>query len=324
MTEAVSLYPWLQAPWQRLMQLHQQQRLPHAQLITGQQGTGKLDLARHLGKTLLCKQPTEQGACHHCDACRLFEAGTHPDYYYLAPEDRDKAIKVDEIRELSRALALTSQYGGYKVAVMAMADNMNVNAANSLLKTLEEPVKDTLIILVSDRPFALPATIRSRCQVISIARPDETVAREWLESRGIPSPEQLLQLANGGPLLALQLADDNLVALRQDFLKAMNADRLSVSRTADTFAKAPAELMLHWFYDWVCDCINLRMQSGQGIINQDQSRQLQKLASGMQATALYSLLDLVLRYLQLKRHPLNQQMLWEDLLIHWQEARNSA
>jgi len=306
------------------MQMQQQQRLPHAQLIAGQQGTGKRDLAERLAKTLLCRTPSEQGPCNHCDSCHLFAAGTHPDYFYLEPEERNKAIKVDDIRELTRSLALTSQYGGYKVAVIAMADNMNVNAANSLLKTLEEPVKDTLMILVSDRPFALPATIRSRCQVIAIPLPEETVAIEWLGEQQVSAPEQLLQLANGAPLLALQLAQEELMSLRSDFVKAMNASRMSVTRTAEAFSRAPAELLLHWFYDWVCDCINLNMASGQRIINQDQQNQLQKIASQVQPAGLYALLDKVLYYIRLKRHPLNQQMLWEDLLINWQEARNSA
>ena len=120
-------YSWQNRQWQQLQAQIKEQRLPHAILLAGQNGLGKLDFANQLAAGLLCRSPDDKGhACGQCDACKLLAAGTHPDYLLVAPEAEDKAIKVDDVRELCRTLSLTSQDGGYTVAVMAFADNMNI------------------------------------------------------------------------------------------------------------------------------------------------------------------------------------------------------
>ena len=139
--------PWLQAPWQTLMEAIDQDRVAHALLIRGVPGTGKTQLARDYARRLLCQTPESQKACGRCTSCRLFDAGTHPDFSMLAPEETGKAIKVDAVRQMTLEIALTPQYAGYRVVIIDQADALNGNAANALLKSLEEPPNGTVIVL---------------------------------------------------------------------------------------------------------------------------------------------------------------------------------
>ena len=175
------IYPWQDRQWQQLMRQRQQQRLAHALLFQGPAGIGKKQCARTLAQALLCQQPDASGfACGRCEACHLVNAGTHPDYRVLEPTPPATStstnpvltIKIDALRDLYRALSETSQFGGYRVAVIQDADKMPTQAANSLLKTLEEPGSDTLMVLVSSHPQRLPVTIRSRCQAIRFEVPE--------------------------------------------------------------------------------------------------------------------------------------------------------
>jgi hypothetical protein len=141
-----NLYPWLEPYRASLAAVLEQGRFPHALLLTGQPGMGKATFCDYLAKMLLCEHPSEDHIpCGTCPGCIQFEAGTHADYFHVHPEvdektgKESKAIKVDQIRELAERLSLSSHRGGYKVAVLNPAEAMNINAANSLLKTLEEP-----------------------------------------------------------------------------------------------------------------------------------------------------------------------------------------
>ena len=211
------MYTWLEDSWQQLNQARLQGRLPHALLIKGQDGVGKQALALQTAAALLCEQPdTDGNACGRCSACGWLQAGTHPDLFQLEPEEAGKAIKVDQIRELGGKLAMTSHGGHHKVAIIRPAEAMNVNAANSLLKTLEEPAADTLILLLSAAPGRLPATVRSRCQQLAVATPATPLAQQWLQDEGLSADDALcyLELANGAPLRARDMAGADSAALR--------------------------------------------------------------------------------------------------------------
>ena len=122
------IYPWQTKQWQQLQSQKQQQRLPHALLLVGADGLGKLDFAYEFASSLLCQSESTLEACGECGSCKLIAAGTHPDLFYVAPEASGKVIKVDIIRDLCKEFSLTSQFSGYKVAVIADADSMNINA----------------------------------------------------------------------------------------------------------------------------------------------------------------------------------------------------
>ena len=317
------IYPWQQSQWQGLQTLYQQGRLPHGLLFKGIKGTGKYDFASSLGHSLLCKQTDAQGqACGACSACKLLEAGTHPDLLLLEPESPDKAIKVDDVRQLCREMQLTSQYDGYKVAIINLADNMNINAANSLLKTLEEPTNNSLLMLVSSKPHRLPITIRSRCQSLSFARPDTDSSLDWLKSQGLNDAQLLLNLSHGSPLAALQLAENEGTEQRNALIKALidSAANKPVVEHAEQLSKIHNENLLNWLYDWLTDLIHIQQGSDLStLVHADRSKELTQIAGKISVKGLYLYMDQLNLIRRAQSIPMNAQLLWEDLLISWNQ-----
>ena len=153
---AAHLLPWQHTRWQEMLARRANGRLPHALLLCGLRGVGKQHFAARFAQALLCEQPASDGqACQACRSCLLFRAGTHPDYWPVTPAEEGKSILIDQIRELNASLVFTSHAGGYKIAALWPADRMNSAAANALLKTLEEPSANTLLMLITSRPAFL-------------------------------------------------------------------------------------------------------------------------------------------------------------------------
>ena len=196
--------PWHTDVWQRLMK--SRARLPHALLLRGQEGLGKQVLALRLARTLLCRHATEQGACGRCQGCHLVDTGNHPDLLWVTLDDERTTITVEQIRALADFLSLKPHSAPHKVVLLMPADLMNPNAANALLKLLEEPPLGSMFVLVSSRPMRLPATIRSRCVPIAFRPPSAAVARQWLSARLGRSDDAALAAAGGAPFLAERLA----------------------------------------------------------------------------------------------------------------------
>lgn len=202
---ATELYPWLSEHWSFFMQRLESDRLAHALMIEGPAGIGKTALARAMAARLLCREHNDH-ACGHCRSCLLLPGAAHPDYFNLQPEEDSEVIKVDQVRALIGRLDLTTSISERKVAYIHPADSMNIAAANALLKSLEEPAGNTVLILVSDNPGRLPVTIRSRCQSISINQPDPALVLDWLHRCTGKDTQQLsaaLQAAGGSPLRAM-------------------------------------------------------------------------------------------------------------------------
>lgn len=202
--------PWLASTFRSLDERISAGRLGHAPLIHGPAGVGKRELARWLARRLLCGQPVEgNGPCGTCRSCVLAEAGSHPDLFALEiPEDR-QGIGVDQVRELIDRLQLTASFGPGRVGLLEQADAMNVHAANALLKTLEEPPPGAWLILCSERPARLPATIRSRCQQLPLRVPDSALIESWLAQacpdRSEAERKVALEICAGAPLAALDM-----------------------------------------------------------------------------------------------------------------------
>lgn len=165
----MSTLPWLEEPLSRVLDVFAQGRLPHALLIRAQKGWGETEFGDRLALSLLER-----------DDLASARSLAHPDLKWIAPEG--SVIKVDEIRALAAFAVGTRQSARCKVAVIESAELMNPNAANALLKTLEEPPKDTYLLLTTSRAGRLLPTIVSRCQGVSIGR-DEALARQWLLSQ---------------------------------------------------------------------------------------------------------------------------------------------
>ena len=165
---------WLGQHQDLIAKLIQQNKLPHALLVTGVNGCGKQTLANWLVKLLHCIYPqqTLEGlttACGQCKHCQLYQNESYPDSFTLAPEGNH--IGVDEVRNINQFLQKTAMLGSYQTVVIEQSEKMTVAAANALLKTLEEPTQNTVIILLAQDKESLLPTIVSRCQLIDIRPP---------------------------------------------------------------------------------------------------------------------------------------------------------
>ncbi len=317
---------WLDSNWTHIQQMLAQQRLPHGLVLSGLPGLGKQQLAAALAARLLCHQP-EQWACDTCKSCRLRQAGSHPDLQRLQPEAAGKAIVIDMVRKLQPWLAATAQQGGVKVVLIEPANELNINAANALLKNLEEPGKDTYFILLHHWPKPLLATVRSRCQVTTVAPPAADQGQNWLLQQ---QPEaktedllQVLQMAHGAPLLALDYYHAEAPQLRHQTLVDLTAilrNQSSVSQVAESWVKAPVQQLLDWWLQWQQDLIRLKQTNDeQQVINQDVLKLLQAVARKAEIEAVFSLYDETLQALNSisQRRNVNQQLLLEKLLYGW-------
>ena len=308
--------------------------MPHALLLHGRQGVGKTSFAHNLSGSVLCLNPDQEGvACGHCRTCQLVAAQTHPDLVSINPLPPEKfksnksgkkpvlSIRIDAIRLLCSRLSTTSQLGGYRVVVIENAERMVVQASNALLKTLEEPGQDTLILLVSSHPHQLPATVRSRCQSLYFPEPDKPAALAWLESQGIEDTQRWLNYAHGAPLLAMQYAQEQNTE-RQLLTEALLASSRGKSSLpyAQKLADLPREHALVWLLDWIGDVIRLKQGKHDiPLINEDFREKLQSRANSSDTKRMFAYYDQICSYLRQDGIALNAQLLWENLLISWDD-----
>ncbi|MGB1109732.1 MAG: DNA polymerase III subunit delta' [Gammaproteobacteria bacterium] len=318
------LTPWLEPIWARLSQQRQQGRLAHGLLLCGPAGVGKRMLAKELVASLLCLSPSDDlEACGQCERCALVAAGSHPDLRQLLPEEDSKVLKVDQVRELTAFLSLTSQFSGWKIALIDPADWMNENAANALLKTLEEPGEGTLLLLISDRPASLSATIRSRCQRIDFRTPSSDESFTWLtQFTDEKAASLLLQRAAGAPIHARALIEQGDDEARSrchgQWLEVMSG-RLDPVSVASEWLKVGAPMCLEWMHGWLEDQIRLGAVSGEGgaarLLNPDlATNRIDQLPA---AHGLFERLDQLAEARRLARTPVNQQLLLERVLFDW-------
>jgi len=220
---------WQTQAWHTLGIRAERGSLPHALLLGGPEGLGKRAFAEAFVRGRLCERPHEGFACGSCRACALLEAGTHPDRVLVTLEVNEKTDKprteivVEQIRALSARLAMSTQLGGWQIAVIDPADAMNAAAANALLKTLEEPTPASMLLLIADQPWRLPATIRSRCQRVDFAFPSRGESEQWLRGQGIADAARALDAAGGNPGRALAFARNDELQRRDSVARDLGA-----------------------------------------------------------------------------------------------------
>jgi len=248
-----TIHPWNKALWQQLMN---NQQLPQAIMLVGREGLGK----RHFAT---------QFAAHILDGDNVFYNGNHPDFHVIAAEDdwnetdllskyslrylpgadkrssgKPKAIiAVQQIRDLIKQATQHPQISDYKVIMIDSADKMNVNAANALLKTLEEPTSNTIFILVSDRLDRIPVTIRSRCVIHKVRAPHQSFGLEWLQKQSNDAHlESYLSMAAGAPLMALSMAENDYISQVREIFTQLNklwSRKQNVVQTAKAWSSLP-------------------------------------------------------------------------------------
>ncbi|HEV2681889.1 MAG TPA: DNA polymerase III subunit delta', partial [Rhodanobacter sp.] len=306
--------PWHAEHWARLQARRQRDALPHALLLCGATGLGKRAFAQRFVHGLLCAEPAGGEACGHCRSCLLLAAGTHPDVISLSLGLRKDGvlrseIVVDQIRELSARLAMSSQFGGWQVAMIDPADAMNPAAANALLKTLEEPAAQTMLILLADAPWRMPQTIRSRCQRIEFHLPAAADALAWLQTEGVRDAAAALAAAGGNPGLArawaLEGALDRRLEVRKD-LAALAAGR-----------GQPLDVVKRWLDNEPAQRLWFAAQATADEIKARSTERSGPLASAMDVEALGHWYGAVNRTRENLRGPLRGDLLLLELLAQW-------
>ncbi|MEY2855516.1 MAG: hypothetical protein RL030_2648 [Pseudomonadota bacterium] len=242
--------PWLSAAQDRLARAAEAGRLPAALLLHDSPGAGGIFLARAFARHILCEHSPR--ACGQCRSCQQVESGEHPDLSLVVPDPELKSgqLTVDQVRAVSAWLALSSHQGRGSCVVFNPADSLNRNACNALLKTLEEPRPGAYLVLLTRQPSRLPATVRSRCQVLRLAAPDRATALAFLDTQ---SPghkadwEAALDVLGPAPLEALDADRGHLKAIRdetRELLREAGGGRLDIVRRAEQWARDDLPLRL--------------------------------------------------------------------------------
>ncbi len=186
MNPEFSNFTWLNTAFEQVEMSHRQDKLAHGMMFVAPDGSGKMQFATRLAASLLCVQSQDklQIACEQCKHCELIKSQTHPDLTLLdrltdSKGKQKTSIGIDQVRDLSDKLLETAQMGGWRIAIIASVERLTRGAFNALLKTLEEPGKNTLLIMLADNMHRVPATIKSRCQIVHFdLNPDKLI--EWL------------------------------------------------------------------------------------------------------------------------------------------------
>jgi len=363
-------YPWQNLLWQQLYNDNiENERFPQALLFAGMSGIGKKDFAFYLARGLLCQSPRKNPATQlmepcqihgqkqnehrqMCRSCRLFTVANHPDLFHLSTPEDKKVIPVDDIRELIQWSVLVSQSGGKKVIIIEPAEAMNINAANSLLKTLEEPVSNTIIILLAQQKQMLLPTIRSRCQTIDFILPDNQIALQWLLEQGVAQAELMLSLVSGAPLRAKEISQGEQLDVRQTIINGLlsiiehSTDPVLV---AENFFKATklktnvrqakkkqakkkqvgkkqlafsAYDVIYWFDSLVSDLARLAYHCPkEDLVNIDHYNHLQTLANKLYLSDLLHLSELINKAYYEIQGSVNINQLFETLIIAWNNCK---
>ena len=326
--------PWHKTLFEQL--IGNTDAMGHALLIHGPRGVGKLAFATALAQALLCETPMQSGiACGTCSACRWLAAGNHPDFRCIEPANlverteqgeaegtekrNSRQITVDEVRTLTQFIGISSHRGGAKVILLHPAEALNVNAANALLKSLEEPPPGNYFLLVAHRPSSLPATVRSRCRQVPLARPTLEVAAEWLRGEGIADPSLALAHTGNAPLLARELAQADYWQQRDTLLQNIASAEFDALATAERVRDYKPDEVVGWLQKWTFDVL-LQRAAGSIRYNPDFAEPIKLLASAVDPLALLRCHRDLIRLQRVVQHPLNPRLLLEMLLLDYQRA----
>jgi DNA polymerase-3 subunit delta' len=257
------------------------------------------------------------------------EQGSHPDFRRLEPESLAEAkgdqpggekkekvsaqIPVEQVRAIADFINISSHRGGVKVILIHPAEALNVNAANALLKNLEEPPPGTYFLLVAHRWHQLLPTIKSRCQHVTLPRPSAEAARAWLKQQGLRDPDLALAQAGGAPLLAAKF-DDEFWQQREWFLKAISGGGFDALTVAEQVRDHAPALVVNWLQKWSYDLV-CHKATGKISYNPDFAAPLSAAAERIELLEAARFLRRMVRLQRVVSHPLNARLFFEDLLL---------
>ena len=312
------ILPWLSELEATLAAAVDRGRFPHAMLIHGAQGSGRRHLVTSLAARLLhLSGAGDPAAATEGDLLR------HPDFLGVNPEPDKQSISVDQIRELIEFLQLTSHQRGAKLVLLYPADAMTLNAANGLLKTLEEPPAGSIIFLVAEVLSRLPPTIISRCQRVRVPVASPEIALPWLQQIDTdPDWASILELAGGAPLLALEMHQTGLTDRADEFnrdLEALIGRREDVIAVAQRWLGRDYGFALRWLYWKVALRIRQQLVDTAGMAQRPDSRSmhLQTVADAPNMESCFGYLRAVGDLGRLQTTGINAEMNLARLLFAW-------
>lgn len=321
---------WHHADFERLVAA--KAALPHALLIRGPRGIGKLLFARALAQALLCESPLAGGAaCGSCPACTWLAAASHPDFRQVEPGGdtdegeegkepgkKSKVIGVDQVRALADLVNVSTHRGGPKIVLVHPAEALNVNAANALLKSLEEPPPRTHFLLVTHRPHMLLPTIKSRCRQLALPSPDARTAAAWLAAQGVRNAEVALADTGGAPLLALELGQSEYLGARAAFLRELGRRDLDIVSASEAIRDLPVPLVIAWLQKWSYDIARFQA-TGEIRYNPDHAEAITRAARDAGRLAVLRFHRDMVKLQPFAQHPLNPRNAIEHLLIAYRD-----
>ncbi|MEQ1813750.1 MAG: DNA polymerase III subunit delta' [Candidatus Nitrotoga sp.] len=309
--------------------------MPQALLLKGAEGIGKLNFALNIAQSLLCGQSIDStAACQSCPACHWFNQQSHPDFHLIQPavlsaieDDKEsekkltKQITIEQIRVLSDFASLSAHQGGQRVVLIYPAEAMNNNAANALLKILEEPPKQMLILLVSHKPQRLLPTIRSRCLAFPMPLPLLNVATSWLQLQNIAPSEIFLAQTGFSPLLAMRLAEEKqLTEQLQYFIREIaQPDKVDVFALAEYFKSIEPVKVINWLQQWCHDLAGCKL-TGKTRYFIDHYDLINQLSKKIDIHRMFQYQSKLIVAKREALHPLNPKLLYESILLAYQQA----
>jgi DNA polymerase-3 subunit delta' len=314
--------PWLAPQLAQLRRARAAHRYPTGLLIHDERGAGGEALARFAAQLALCREP--DAPCGQCRDCRMFQVAQHPDFFELHPLEDSKFIRIEQVRELSEQLTLTAHGGGATVALLCPADALYPNAADALLKTLEEPRPGVTLILVSATPSRLPATILSRCLRLRVPTPSRAVSVAWLARVQGPGPwATVLEVLGDAPFEALGVDAAEVAQLKAETDRSLSdaqAGRMDIAATAERWARPESlHLRLACLETWITSRIDGAAGAPRQSSELRSSAHLPESASDMNIAVLLRLLDGVYELRRLRLSSINRSLALEQLL--WQLPR---
>lgn len=303
-----------------------QNRLKHAYLITGPRGIGRRTLALRFSQALNCPESIELGLpCQRCKTCIQIEHGTYPDLAVVLPDEPGSPIKVDQIRDLQRSLALAPYAAKFRIALLPQFELSTESAANALLKTLEEPPTQVMMLLTSETTDTLLPTIVSRCEIIRLRPvPLKKVERGLIEMWDLPQKQAALlaQLSGGRPGIAHAFHhDSNLLLHRQSFLeehfRVLKSDRVERFAFAEQLSKDKLEFQAAievWLSFWR-DVLLFISRAEIPLANPDREKEIHNVASRMSLSGARQIIEDLEHTLQLVDSNVNPRLAAEVLLM---------
>jgi len=314
------IYSWHKPVWDQFSKARQRDHLPHALLLAGEEGIAKVELANIMVKSLLCTAPVSEDSinympCNACQACKTYDSDANPDYLHIDLLESKQQIGIDQVRLIAKFLNYTRSLSQQRVVLLNPAERMNIHAANSLLKSLEEPTQDTVIILISSQPESLLATIKSRCQLLHIPLPTKQQALDWLQKYKpeLENPHKALQIAHGKPLIAADI--DNEIISKHDELAADILDccleNKSITELAKKWEKGDIKQLLDWQIIWLQDYLKNAPNL---------SDKHKKIKEKLITSQKWSVYQALIEQKKLVHTSVNTLMFIENMLLLWLKA----